>query len=229
MRTITAVLKSCALCLLVFLLIDAQPVPLARAGESSQATTTEVTREDIFIPHVSTVPANAGQTVGISVRHVTQKDRQPTRGPVLFTNPGFTSSLTVFDLDYKTYSITAALAEQGFDVYLMDHTGFGRSPRPTMDDPCNVDRQQPFFGSVTHVSAAVFVFPEDCGRRLDRVGTPASLRRHLRSWHSRRGHRSGPRLRRPGAAMWGRPPGTFYRVANGTQVDAGWNRMSRRG
>ena len=30
----------------------------------------------------------------------------------------------------------------------------------------------------------------------------------------------------PGAAMWGRPPGTFYRVANGTQVDAGWNRMS---
>jgi pimeloyl-ACP methyl ester carboxylesterase len=30
----------------------------------------------------------------------------------------------------------------------------------------------------------------------------------------------------PGAAMWGMPPGTFYRVANGTQVDAGWNRMS---
>jgi hypothetical protein len=89
MRTITAVLRSCALCLLVFLLIDAQPVPLARAGESTQATTTEVTREDMFIPHVSTVPANAGQTVGISVRHVTRKDRQPTRGPVLFTNPGF--------------------------------------------------------------------------------------------------------------------------------------------
>jgi hypothetical protein len=48
----------------------------------------------------------------------------------------------VFDLDYKTYSIAAALAEQGFDVYLMDHTGFGRSPRPTMDDPCNVDPSQ---------------------------------------------------------------------------------------
>ena len=29
----------------------------------------------------------------------------------------------------------------------------------------------------------------------------------------------------PGAAIWGMPPGTFYRVANGTQVD-GWNRMS---
>ena len=61
---------------------------------------------------------------------------------MLFTNSGFTSSRVMFDLDYKSYSIATALAEQGFDVYLMDHTGFGRSPRPTMDDPCNVDPSQ---------------------------------------------------------------------------------------
>jgi pimeloyl-ACP methyl ester carboxylesterase len=30
----------------------------------------------------------------------------------------------------------------------------------------------------------------------------------------------------PGAATWGTPPGTYYRIPNGTQVDAGWNRAS---
>ena len=30
----------------------------------------------------------------------------------------------------------------------------------------------------------------------------------------------------PDAATWGTPPGKFYRVAAGTQVDAGWNRLS---
>jgi alpha-beta hydrolase superfamily lysophospholipase len=48
----------------------------------------------------------------------------------------------MFDLDFKTYSVAGALAEEGFDIYLMDHSGFGRSPRPTMDDPCNVDPSQ---------------------------------------------------------------------------------------
>jgi alpha-beta hydrolase superfamily lysophospholipase len=42
-------------------------------------------------------------------------------------------------LDYKTYSLAAAMAADGLDVYLMDQTGFGRSPHPTMDDPCNAD------------------------------------------------------------------------------------------
>ncbi len=100
---------------------------------------TGVTREDIFVPHVSTVPANAGEHVGISVRHVRSTDRPPTKGTVLFTNQGSTSTLALLDLNYKTYSIAAALAEEGFDVYLMDHTAYGRSPRPTMDDPCNAD------------------------------------------------------------------------------------------
>jgi len=98
-----------------------------------------VTREDILVPHVSTVPANAGERVGISVRHVTSADRPPTKGPVLFTNAGSTSTLATLDLNYRTYSVAAALAEDGFDVYLMDQTGYGRSPRPTMDDPCNAD------------------------------------------------------------------------------------------
>ena len=34
-----------------------------------------------------------------------------------------------------------ALARAGFDVFAMSHTGYGPSPRPLMDDPCNVDRE----------------------------------------------------------------------------------------
>src|SRR5262245_3204607 len=100
---------------------------------------TGVTREEILVPHVSTVPANAGERVGIAVRHVRPANQPPTNGPVLFTNAASISTLAVIDLNYKTYSVAAALAEDGFDVYLMDHTGYGRSPRPTMDDPCNAD------------------------------------------------------------------------------------------
>jgi pimeloyl-ACP methyl ester carboxylesterase len=120
----------------------AQGVVGDHAAASQQAPAPEITREDIFIPHVSTVPANAGQRVGIFVRHVRRAAPGLTKGPVLFTNAGSISTLALLDLDYKTYSIAAALAGDGFDVYLMDHTGYGRSPRPMMDNPCNVDPSQ---------------------------------------------------------------------------------------
>jgi pimeloyl-ACP methyl ester carboxylesterase len=35
----------------------------------------------------------------------------------------------------------AALARAGFDVFAMSHTGYAPSPRPLMDDPCNVDAE----------------------------------------------------------------------------------------
>jgi pimeloyl-ACP methyl ester carboxylesterase len=139
MRSIMASLRPCALG--VLLCVCAAQMARATA-ESKQAAVTPLSREDIFIPHMSTVPANVGQRVGISVRHVTRHDGGPTRGTVLFTNGGFTSTLALLDLNYKTYSFAAALAADGFDVYLMDHTGYGRSPRPTMDDPCNSDPSQ---------------------------------------------------------------------------------------
>src|SRR5262245_15760499 len=120
-RTITAILRPCALGAL-FLCVCATQTARATA-ESKQAAEIPLSREDIFIPHMSTVPANVGQRVGISVRHVTRNDGGPTRGAVLFTNGGFTSTLALLDLDYKTYSFAAALAADGFDVYLMDHTG----------------------------------------------------------------------------------------------------------
>jgi pimeloyl-ACP methyl ester carboxylesterase len=119
--------------------VCAQRVPDEHVAVAQALPSTSVTREDILVPHVSTVPANAGERVGISVRRVRSAHQPPTKGPVLFTNAVTLSTLATLDLDYKTYSVAAALAEDGFDVYLMDHTGYGRSPRPTMDDPCNAD------------------------------------------------------------------------------------------
>ena len=102
MRIIQAALRSSALRAFLFVCVWPQSVPFTAAFETTQAVTTRITREDLFVPHVSTVPANAGQTVRIAVRRVTPKDQQPTRGAVLFTTSGFTSSVTMFDLDYKT-------------------------------------------------------------------------------------------------------------------------------
>jgi pimeloyl-ACP methyl ester carboxylesterase/dienelactone hydrolase len=295
--------------------------PELLGGGAPTAQTPGLTREEIVVPHVSTVPANAGQRVGIAVRHVTQKGPQPARGPVLFTNTGFTSSPTMFDLEFKTYSIAGALAEQGFDIYLMDQTGFGRSPRPTMDDPCNVDPSQQqllipsplqapctpsyprhlvtIFTELSEIDSIIDYIRKTTGRnRVSLAGWSRSLARFgvYAAEHPEKVERLaivGPGYRRdapsgfqignslaagpsrtsappfsfllrsvddifaawerqrrcddivdpgfhdafvnavrayadPGAATWGTPAGRFYRVPNGTQVDAGWNQTSAR-
>ena len=104
---------------------------------------------DVFVPHVSTVPANAGDKVGIFVREKiskrlkedTEGSRLPPGRAVLFVHGSLAPSLPVFDLPYQDYSWMVAFAEGGFDAFAMDHTGFGRSPRPEMNDPCNFDAE----------------------------------------------------------------------------------------
>jgi len=53
---------------------------------------------------------------------------------VPFENPG---------PPFEKYSWMAYLAEAGFDVFAMELTGYGLSPRPKMDDPCNTDLKNP--------------------------------------------------------------------------------------
>ncbi len=108
-----------------------------------------VTTVDVFVPHVSTVPANAGEKVGIFVREKISESlkqdiedsRLPPGSAVLFVHGSLAPSVPVFDLPYRDYSWMTYFAEAGLDAFAMDHTGFGRSPRPTMDDPCNFDRE----------------------------------------------------------------------------------------
>jgi len=104
-----------------------------------------VTRER-FVPHTSTVPANEGEQVGIYLREKTtgpaaarfEAGESPVGRIVLFVHGGSVSSIPDYDLDYKDYSWMEYLAEAGFDTFAMDQSGYGRSPRPMMDDPCNM-------------------------------------------------------------------------------------------
>jgi pimeloyl-ACP methyl ester carboxylesterase len=114
--------------------------PPAAVAEGSFATT------ERFVPHISTVPANAGTRVGIYLREKTSaavadaiaRGRIPAGKVVLFVHGATVPSVPDFDLDYKDYSWMAYLAEAGYDTFAMDQSGYGRSPRPMMDDPCNM-------------------------------------------------------------------------------------------
>ena len=101
---------------------------------------------DRFVAHTSTVPANAGQRVGIFVHEKVSADLalrvesgyQPEGRVVLFVHGGSVPSVPDYDLPYMDYSWMAYLATAGFDTFSMDQTGYGLSPRPMMGDPCNM-------------------------------------------------------------------------------------------
>ena len=122
--------------------------PAGAAGDRILST-------DSFVTHISTVPANKGRTVGLFLREkvlASTLDAADKRKPhvVLMVHGGFGPSVVAYDLDYRDYSFMAQLARAGYDVFTMSHTGYGPSPRPLMDDPCNVDAEfQPLL--VPHV------------------------------------------------------------------------------
>jgi pimeloyl-ACP methyl ester carboxylesterase len=102
-----------------------------------------------YVPHVSNVPANAGENVelfvwerikaGVAKEIATGKRKVQV---VLFVHGGSNPSVPAFDLDHESYSWMKSLAEAGFDVFSMDRQGYGFSPRPMMDDPCNTNPAQ---------------------------------------------------------------------------------------
>jgi pimeloyl-ACP methyl ester carboxylesterase len=98
---------------------------------------------DRFLTHISTVPATRGQTVGLFVREKALESTLAEGKPqvVLMVHGGFAPATVAYDLQYRDYSFMSALANAGFDVFAMSHTGYGPSPRPLMDDPYNVDRE----------------------------------------------------------------------------------------
>ena len=102
---------------------------------------------DHFVPHLSTLPSIKGQPVGLFVRQkaaasVMQGGADMAGRVVLFVHGATVSSVPDFDLDHQGYNWMEYLARAGFNTYAMDLSGYGGSPRPNMDDPCNVDPKQ---------------------------------------------------------------------------------------
>ena len=92
---------------------------------------------DYLVPHVSTVHANAGKRVSLFVREKVQS-RKIGKAPVVVMIAGQTvSALPAFDVQFENYSWMEYLANAGFDVFTLDLTGYGLSPRPMMENACN--------------------------------------------------------------------------------------------
>jgi len=94
------------------------------------------------------VPAIAGQIAQIYVREVALPGvilRAPVAADrvILFVHGAGTPAEVAFDVPYEDYSWMAFLARDGYDVFSMDMTGYGRSTRPTaMNDHCNLSNEQ---------------------------------------------------------------------------------------
>ena len=91
----------------------------------------EVERQDFF------VGGDAG--VRLFVREVVIRIGTGDTGePILLLHGARVPALGSFDLSVPGGSIAADLAKLGFDVYLMDVRGYGRSTRPKeMEEPPN--------------------------------------------------------------------------------------------
>lgn len=98
---------------------------------------------DHQVPHISTVPANAGESVHLFVRERVASNRAPGKA-VLMIHGLSTPALAAFELRTDHYDWALWLAQAGgFDVFLLDFQGSGLSPLPDRDidvmkDPCNM-------------------------------------------------------------------------------------------
>jgi pimeloyl-ACP methyl ester carboxylesterase len=114
-------------------------------GSAAAAQPSPLITIDRLVDHTSTVPAIAGQKINLFVREKIAADllekgsgKQFERKVVLMVHGGFSPATLAFDVQYRDYSWMDRLAREGFDVFAMDMTGYGRSGRPLMDDPCNL-------------------------------------------------------------------------------------------
>ena len=143
---------------------------------------------DHQVAHVSTVPANAGDTVNLFVRERVRRDIADgrPRPAVLMIHGRSTPVLAGMELRYGDYDWALWLARSGgVDVFMLDFQGSGRSPRPEMDDPCNVPTAQqqrllipnPLSATCPHPYALTL---NTTASDLDELDTVVEYIRHLR-------------------------------------------------
>ncbi|MEU4462282.1 alpha/beta fold hydrolase [Streptomyces sp. NPDC024017] len=104
------------------------------------------------VKHRSTIPANAGIEIELFVREYKAAESDGTPKPVLMLHGRSVPALPGFDLVLPphgssphpdtSFSWAQALADRGYNVYIMDLQGSGLSPRPEMHDPCNANPAQ---------------------------------------------------------------------------------------
>jgi Predicted hydrolases or acyltransferases (alpha/beta hydrolase superfamily) len=124
-----------------------------RAGQSSTSNPPgdDLARDDAarailtidhWVPHISTAHANGGEHVELFVRERVRRGGPRQKPVVLMIHGATVPAVPQYDLRFEDYSWMAFLAQAGFDVFALDLQGYGLSPRPRMDDPCNTQGTQ---------------------------------------------------------------------------------------
>lgn len=114
-------------------------LPTAAIDKPVEDSSCVADTRDFYVPHVSTVDFNRGETVNLFVRGRSCGGQHP---PVLLVQGRSVYAAPSFDLQFKDYSWMEYLAKAGFDVYAMDLQGYGGSTIPNiMDNPCNTSTE----------------------------------------------------------------------------------------
>jgi pimeloyl-ACP methyl ester carboxylesterase len=182
--------------LLTALLVAANSGAQNAAADDSQA----IASFDHYVTQVSAVPAIAGQHTQLYLRERVRPATIVRGGDLegrvaLFVHGAGTPAEVAFDVPYQDYSWMAFLAAEGFDVFSVDMTGYGRSTRPTMmNDPCNLpeDAQRELGIGIaraactpSHVGAATTIASDwaDIDRAVDYIRELRGVDRvHLLGW-----------------------------------------------
>ena len=134
----------------------AEPAAFAAAsyetadGDDEEGVVSTIDHE---VPIISRVPANSGQEVKLSVLERVRAKGSP-RKAVLMLHGRSVPVRVASALDVEGHDWSLALARAGFDVFMLDLQGSGRSPLPNrdirrfdptlnemvgvLDDPCNL-------------------------------------------------------------------------------------------
>ena len=103
---------------------------------------------DHYVKVRSTVPSISGQVAQLYMRErvaagTALRSANLANRVVLFVHGAGTPAEVAFDAAYQDYSWMSYLAREGFDVFSVDMTAYGRSTRPTfMNDPCNLSTDE---------------------------------------------------------------------------------------
>jgi len=138
--------------LLVLAGMCSQDLQLSAHALPQDEDSSKIVTIDHQVPHTSTLPANAGAQINLFVRERFAANKTPSKA-VLMIHGRSAPALAGFDLQYKHYSWALELAKAGFDVFVADLQGNGRSPISEhgtrdfapMQDPCNVSNFSPDF------------------------------------------------------------------------------------
>lgn len=128
------------------------PQVAAQVRVAQDESTVQVLTIDHRVPHHSTVPANAGEQVHLFVRERIARNvatNRDFRKAVLMVHGASVPVLPGFELRTSHYDWALVLAQAGFDVFMVDSQGSGRSPLGAppnvpdrnivqLNDPCNV-------------------------------------------------------------------------------------------